>query len=65
MDPLSLLTEAASGLLGGLTQSQRLLRVHTPLGDDVLFAEDFEGWEGVGPMNGPALGDAEIGRAHV
>ena len=60
MDPLSLLTEAASGLLGGLTQSQRLLRVHTPLGDDVLFAEDFEGWEGVGPMNGPALGDAEF-----
>jgi type VI secretion system secreted protein VgrG len=63
MDLLSQLTEAASalsGLLGGLTQSRRLLRVHTPLGDDVLFAEDFEGWEGVGPMNGPALGDAEF-----
>ena len=63
MDPLSLLQDAAtalSGLLGGLTQSQRLLRVHTPLGADVLFAEDIEGWEGVGPMNGPALGDAEF-----
>ena len=63
MDPLSLLTDAAtalSGLLGGLTQTQRLLRVHTPLGDDVLFAEDLEGWEGVGPANGPALGDAEF-----
>ena len=63
MDPLSLLQDAASalsGLLGGLTQSQRLLRVHTPLGDDVLFAEDLEGWEGIGPMNGPALGDAEF-----
>ena len=63
MDPLSLLTEAASalsGLPGGLTQSQRLLRVHTPLGDDVLFAEDIEAWEGVGPANGPALGDAEF-----
>ena len=64
MDPLSLLTDAAtalSGLLGGgLTQAQRLLRVHTPLGDDVLFAEDVEAWEGVGPANGPALGDAEF-----
>ena len=63
MDPLSLLTDAAtalSGLLGGLTQAQRLLRVHTPLGDDVLFAEDLEAWEGVGPANGPALGDAEF-----
>jgi len=63
MDPLSLLRDAASalsGLLGGLTQSQRLLRVHTPLGADVLFAEDIEGWEGVGPGNGPALGDAEF-----
>ena len=64
MDPLSLLTDAAtalSGLLGGgLTQAQRLLRVHTPLGDDVLFAEDLEAWEGVGPASGPALGDAEF-----
>ena len=63
MDPLSLLQDAASalsGLPGGLTQSQRLLRVHTPLGADVLFAEDIEAWEGVGPMNGPALGDAEF-----
>ncbi len=63
MDLLSLLQDAASalsGLLGGLTQSQRLLRVHTPLGADVLFAEDIEGWEGVGPANGPALGDAEF-----
>jgi type VI secretion system secreted protein VgrG len=63
MDPLSLLTDAApalSGLLGGLTQAQRLLRVHTPLGDDVMFAEDVEAWEGVGPANGPALGDAEF-----
>ena len=48
MDPLSLLNDAASalsGLLGGLTQAQRLLRVHTPLGDDALFAEDLEAWE--------------------
>ena len=64
MDPLSLLTDAASALSGlmggGLTQAQRLLRVHTPLGDDVLFAEDLEAWEGVGPANGPALGDAEF-----
>ena len=45
-------------LLGGLTQAQRLLRVHTPLGDDVLLAEDVEAWEGVGPADGPALGDA-------
>jgi len=65
MDPLSLLTDAAtaavpglSGLLGGLTQQQRLLRLHTPLGTDALFAEDVELWEGVGPVNGPALGDA-------
>ena len=67
MDPLSLLNKATSlvstvsGLLGGsLTQGQRLLRVHTPLGEDVLFAEDLEVWEGIGPANGPALGDAEF-----
>jgi type VI secretion system secreted protein VgrG len=67
MDPLSLLNNATSlvstvsGLLGGsLTQGQRLLRVHTPLGEDVLFAEDLEVWEGIVPANGPALGDAEF-----
>jgi type VI secretion system secreted protein VgrG len=67
MDPLSVLDEATSlvstvsGLLGGgLTQGRRLLRVHTPLGADVLFAEDLEVWEGIGPVHGPALGDAEF-----
>ncbi len=63
MDPLSLLTDvtdALSAFTGGLTQSTRLVRLHTPLGDDTLFAEDLAVWEGVGPMSGPALGDAEF-----
>ncbi len=57
MNPLSVLGDTVGGLLGHLAQQQRLLRVHTPLGPDVLFAEDIEVWEGIGPMNGPALGD--------
>lgn len=57
MDSVSLLGDAVSGLLGGLTQTVRLLRLHTPLGTDRLFAEDIEVWEGVGPCDGPALGD--------
>jgi type VI secretion system secreted protein VgrG len=66
MEPLSPPDDTTStvldalGALGGLTQTQRLLRVHTPLGPDVLFAEDLEMWEGICPMSGPALGDAEI-----
>ena len=38
MDPLSLLTDALSALAGGLTHATRLIRLHTPLGDDSVFA---------------------------
>jgi type VI secretion system secreted protein VgrG len=31
-----------------LTQNNRLLRLHTPLGEGALMAEAFEGWEAIG-----------------
>jgi type VI secretion system secreted protein VgrG len=31
-----------------LTQNNRLLRLHTPLGEGALVAEAFEGWEAIG-----------------
>ncbi len=46
---------------GEFTQAHRLLRLHTPLGPDALFAEDLVVWEAVAPLDGPALGDVANG----
>ena len=51
------LSTAWTSLLGGLTQDSRLLRLHTALGTDALFAEDVHVWEGIGPQQGPSLSD--------
>ncbi|WP_211361635.1 type VI secretion system Vgr family protein, partial [Ideonella azotifigens] len=57
---------AVTSLLGGHTQAERLLRLHTPLGADVLFAEDLHSWECIGPFIGPALpGNAQLGPARA
>ena len=49
------LGDALSSLgLGGLSQHTRLLRLHTPLGPDVLLAERVTIHEGLVPSSGPA-----------
>lgn len=53
-----LLSSTLASLLGRHTQATRLIRLHTPLGTDALFAEDVELWEGLAPLAGPALGDS-------
>lgn len=52
-----------AAVTGEFTQANRLLRVHTPLGPDALFAEDLVAWEAVAPLDGPALGDEACGIA--
>ncbi|KRE89286.1 type IV secretion protein Rhs [Frateuria sp. Soil773] len=43
---MAVITDILQSLLGsGLRQADRLLRLHTALGADVLVAEAFEGWE--------------------
>jgi len=50
---------AALGGSGAPTQAQRLLRLHTPLGHEVLLAEQAEVHEGIGP----GLADGNTGFA--
>jgi len=51
MDPIQLILQALGGA-AGITQNQRLLRLHTPLGPQVLLAERAEVIEGIGPDDG-------------
>ncbi len=48
MDLIQLILDALGGA-AGITQNQRLLRLHTPLGPEVLLAERAEVIEGIGP----------------
>ncbi|MEK8032542.1 type VI secretion system Vgr family protein [Ideonella sp. DXS29W] len=36
-------------------QATRLIRLHTPLGPDLLLAEDLNAWEGMVPQVGPSV----------
>ena len=40
-------TDILQTLWGAARQTDRLLRLHTPLGDDILLAENLDGWEAV------------------
>lgn len=46
---MNLLQEVLAALGGPFTQQQRLLKLHTPLGADVLLAERIDGIEAIGP----------------
>jgi type VI secretion system secreted protein VgrG len=49
-----------SDLIPALTQAHRLLRLHTPLGENILLAETLKGLEGIsGYTSAPADGLAE------
>ena len=56
---MSALQAVIDALTGGLTQGSRLLRLHTPLGANVLLAERATVVEGVGPL--PPLPPAHHG----
>ena len=51
---MSLVQEIIAALSGSPTQNNRLLKLHTPLGADVLLAERLDGVEAVGPCAGAA-----------
>lgn len=49
MDLSSLAKQVLASLVGPLTQNQRLIKLHTPLGPDVLLAERLSVIDGLGP----------------
>jgi len=51
-----------ASLVGPLTQNQRLIKLHTPLGPDVLLAERLSVMDGLGPcVPSPHDGDGVLG----
>jgi len=64
----STLASLFRSLLGPLTQGHRLVRLHTPLGDDVLVAERLTALDAIGPLtpaNLPEGSPAGWGDAHT
>ncbi len=65
LNPLTSLPGRAIDALAGMAtdalglslfdQATRLVRLHTPLGPNLLLAEDLNAWEGVMPQAGPSV----------